>query len=395
MYMNLLTPFIKGRDWFMDYHNICVNPRYVYLDKHTGKAYFIYVPEKNSQNTDEEILKFFKKVFTSATITDDKDFQVRLFRYFTNGSITLMGLYQIFQEENELVPQSVKRVEKEVPVHSELNIKQTPILNYEDSSSKQEKIQVEEEKSGGKSFFDSLINKKDKDTKKKNESDDFMFGGGDDFLKDFDQISEDIFGGTDKKKGKDKGKDKTKDLENGKKGFFGIKKNVVPAKGEQKDSWKPQAEKKDSWKSQTEKKKVYEDSDNSGWLDNSMFPSDETEISGGSSSYVSVYLELIESPIAGVMRRINLDFQGDYVIIGRNSSDQVKPDIAFPSEFKRMGRQHARIERRGGKYYIIDLGSANHTFLNGRVLAPNQPYQLEDGMELGFTDKTVSYRVRL
>ena len=184
-------------------------------------------------------------------------------------------------------------------------------------------------------------------------------------------------------------------MENGKKGFFGIKKNVVPAKGEQKDSWKPQAEKKDSWKSQTEKKKVYEDSDNSGWLDNSMFPSDETEISGGSSSYVSVYLELIESPIAGVMRRINLDFQGDYVIIGRNSSDQVKPDIAFPSEFKRMGRQHARIERRGGKYYIIDLGSANHTFLNGRVLAPNQPYQLEDGMELGFTDKTVSYRVRL
>ena len=52
-------------------------------------------------------------------------------------------------------------------------------------------------------------------------------------------------------------------------------------------------------------------------------------------------------------------------------------------------------ENKNGKFSIIDLGSANHTFLNGAMLAPNKPYDLTNGVEVTFTDKPVSYRVRL
>lgn len=45
---------------------------------------------------------------------------------------------------------------------------------------------------------------------------------------------------------------------------------------------------------------------------------------------------------------------------------------------------------------MIDLGSANHTLLDGQVLIPNQPYALKDGGELTFTDsRPVRYRIHL
>ena len=76
------------------------------------------------------------------------------------------------------------------------------------------------------------------------------------------------------------------------------------------------------------------------------------------------------------------------------SSDETKPDVCFNKEFTRIGRKHARIERAGNGYCIIDLGSANHTLLNGNTLIPNQPYPLENNAILEFTkSKPVKYRV--
>ena len=100
MYLNLLTPFIKGRDWFLDYHNLCIDPHYVFLDRMTGQAFFLYIPERSAQNSDEEILQFFKDTFGNSLIGGDSAFQVRLFQYFAKNQVTLNGLYQIFLEES-------------------------------------------------------------------------------------------------------------------------------------------------------------------------------------------------------------------------------------------------------------------------------------------------------
>ncbi len=127
---------------------------------------------------------------------------------------------------------------------------------------------------------------------------------------------------------------------------------------------------------------------------------DETEVYGDETEVVGVdigsaWLELLDF-IPGLTPRIDLNFDKPYLTIGRISSDEVRPDIAFPRELKRIGRRHARIERRGGEYYITDLGSANHTLLDNEILAANQPYQLRDGMELAFTTgKLVRYLVHI
>jgi len=106
------------------------------------------------------------------------------------------------------------------------------------------------------------------------------------------------------------------------------------------------------------------------------------------------YLELVQSEMPGVPRRISLDFQGNGIVIGRASQSEEQPDVAFPSECKGIGRKHARIESQSGTYYLVDLNSVNHTFLNGQQLAPNQPYALRPGCEITFTKtKPVRYRM--
>lgn len=106
------------------------------------------------------------------------------------------------------------------------------------------------------------------------------------------------------------------------------------------------------------------------------------------------YLELVQSEMPGVPRRISLDFQSGGIVIGRASQSEEQPDVVFPSECKGIGRKHAKIEYQMGNYYLVDLNSVNHTFLNGQQLSPNQPYVLQPGCEVTFTKtKPVRYRM--
>ena len=107
-----------------------------------------------------------------------------------------------------------------------------------------------------------------------------------------------------------------------------------------------------------------------------------------------VYLELVQSEMPGVPRRIALDPKKGSVVIGRASQSVEQPDVVFPSECKGIGRKHARIEYRTGNFYLIDMNSVNHTFLNGQQLSPEQPYVLQPGCEVTFTKtKPVRYRM--
>ena len=63
-----------------------------------------------------------------------------------------------------------------------------------------------------------------------------------------------------------------------------------------------------------------------------------------------------------------------YILIGRNADC----DLSLPNA-RNVSRCHAKICMHLGKLYILDMNSANGTWLNGTRLVPNQEYQLNVG----------------
>ena len=56
-----------------------------------------------------------------------------------------------------------------------------------------------------------------------------------------------------------------------------------------------------------------------------------------------------------------------------------------------VSRNHADIVKRAGGYYIMDKGSLNHTFLNGKRLDEEVAYKLEDEDLVQIADEIFVY----
>lgn len=77
----------------------------------------------------------------------------------------------------------------------------------------------------------------------------------------------------------------------------------------------------------------------------------------------------------------------DEFIIGRDSDNA---DLWLDD--KTIGRQHARISRHEGSYFISDLGSKNGTRLDGRRLNRNEEYLLPDRCRLQFAEQVFFFQ---
>ena len=65
--------------------------------------------------------------------------------------------------------------------------------------------------------------------------------------------------------------------------------------------------------------------------------------------------------------------EGNRVYVGRASDNDVQ--IADNT----VSRKHLRIQRRGSRYFIADLGSRNGTFFNGSYIAPGLELEVKEG----------------
>jgi pSer/pThr/pTyr-binding forkhead associated (FHA) protein len=75
------------------------------------------------------------------------------------------------------------------------------------------------------------------------------------------------------------------------------------------------------------------------------------------------------------VRPVVFELVRDVMVVGRDEDVDIRVDEALVSRF------HARIERRFGVHFVVDLGSTNYTRVNGKVV---REQELRDGDELRF-----------
>jgi pSer/pThr/pTyr-binding forkhead associated (FHA) protein len=68
-------------------------------------------------------------------------------------------------------------------------------------------------------------------------------------------------------------------------------------------------------------------------------------------------------------------FEHVRVAIGRSPEN----DLPLANGHRAVSRRHAEIRLVGGRPHLVDLGSKNATFLNGRPLSPGRPRPLRSG----------------
>ena len=72
-------------------------------------------------------------------------------------------------------------------------------------------------------------------------------------------------------------------------------------------------------------------------------------------------------------------------VIGRDADNQLQV------KHQTVSTHHAQITLDRGRYTLCDLGSTNKTRLNGRILAPNQPYPLHSGDIIAFAEQQYEF----
>lgn len=81
------------------------------------------------------------------------------------------------------------------------------------------------------------------------------------------------------------------------------------------------------------------------------------------------------------------DITKDHIKIGRRDDN----DIIILK--KHVSRVHAYIEKKEDKYFIVDSGSFNKTYLNDIVLGADQKYELKDGDQIRFADISAEFKI--
>ena len=97
----------------------------------------------------------------------------------------------------------------------------------------------------------------------------------------------------------------------------------------------------------------------------------------GEDALTMVYAEEEPQPVCKFTRTSTgnvLDLDSLPVTLGRGSAADIRI-----SGNPYIGRVHMRVLERDGEFYIEDLRSSNHTYLNGRQLTPESPTAIHDG----------------
>lgn len=75
------------------------------------------------------------------------------------------------------------------------------------------------------------------------------------------------------------------------------------------------------------------------------------------------------------------------VVVGRAGGSH----LMLPDQKKVVSKEHARIEEHEGQYFLTDLHSKNHTYLNSDRIAAGQPYPISEGDSFSIGDFIIEF----
>lgn len=364
---NLLYPFVNCKDWLLDYHNLCIYPRNILMDKRSGKFLFAYLPLKERLHSDNEIASFLAQILTGIDISNDQGLQIRMLHYFRDNPVVLSELYHIFLDElgqGALTGGANKE---------SVAIKTTSRKQAEGESGKASKNNLER---SSKAQIEEPL------PKIEGASADGSPQSTEEWLAEF------LSSGGEKKNAGNKKKSVSMkaNIEAKSGGWFSLGKKKKDEFTEEVYNPPVVAESPATFVSAPALKIV------------DTYCDDET-VTIERQREKQCYLELIDSVTSELPpKRISLDFEKKYIVLGRKPSNRSVQnfgdiDVAFPAQ-SAVSRQHLRIYRENNMFHVIDLGSTNYTLLDGERLAPNHPYSLADGMVLTLAERQpIRYRV--
>lgn len=410
---NMLIPFRICNDWFLDYHNILLDPNYILIGRNGMAVRYVYIPVEQFARSDKEILDFFCDYIIRADVVDDPRFVTNLLRIIKRDESNLMTLLDYITQEKLPGTDGIERgSEPREPLVRETMQNSAPIKlepqitadmrnqHGKPSTMKKETPKVEtvvSEKAQTSGFAGRFGGTKPSQTAG-------SFGAED----VTGRLVGNLFGDEDDEQ-EDKGRQKNRQKKSGLKenniwkgggnSLFGRLKSASKNETGQE---KPQNYKREepAFKPMTGSS-VFEEKDTPAAGGAAYYEDDKTEISVSDADNVinpgRICLQLESSGGRDDCPAIvEIDLTKGYATVGRlDKAGHGQSDYNFDSSFTFISRRHFRVEQSQDGWRIIDLESANGTFLNGQALAPNIPYPLNSGDRIMISQKhRLTYRVR-
>lgn len=385
---NMIYPFKVCNDWLLDYHNFCLDKKHIIVGKDYSNIRYIYIPDSEFTQSEEDVLNFFRDFVLNINLSDDPVYVMNLYRHLKEKNISVVSVLDYLTHEarensNVSVKQPVEPKREESKKTSPININKEIVNNKIWNTGKPEENNQAEVKSapvdtpvvkgefGKEDVKGSLINN--------------LFGEVDD-----------------EPKKKDKNKKKEKPIKVGKepvkdkpaKGFLGgilgggkSNVDVTPSqKPVQETFGRSRSFQVDETEIPVKAGNEYADGYDATVID---------YITPSESDTRKLTLQLEEDRGYHFPKYVEIDLSRGHATVGRyDKAGNAQADYNFDASFSFISRRHFRIEKNGGEYMIVDVGSGNGTMLNGELLVANMPYTVKQGDRITISkNQKITYKV--
>lgn len=433
---NLLLPYKLCADWFLDYHNLCLDKQHMMYDRNNYGVKYVYIPTKEMLHTDEEISKFFQNFVVNIEVTDDTSYPMKLLRILMSGAATPLQLLDVIAEEDNSTEEKAAPQTATPTAADMINQGMETVGKFVDNSVKwaenvakpeiQGKMEEVANKAGKQGFGFLKGNKKAEPAPETVISPvtpvtpaptgiktdipapsrpGAEFGkvevGGD--------IMGNLFGDNpvEEKSGKNKKEKPKKEPKEAKEGglFGGIF-------GGKKADKKDEAIDISSLMGGSQSGQIQQPVANTpvmptprvqtpppapvNYTPAAAYAGDDVTMVFDDNVYVNdnvVRFQLDNGSGYQLPSMIEIDMSKGFATVGRfDKTGRGQCDFNFDASMSFVSRTHLRLEKTNDVVQIIDLNSANGTFVNGTQIVPNIPYTISKGDLIRFSSK-ITYKM--